>query len=93
MKYSILFAFPFMLSASGAVVAQPNVVFIISDDQAYGDYGFMGNQLVHTPSLDWLATEGILPGLSPSLPSTRSCSESLPTPNHTEGLSCIRAPL
>lgn len=48
---------------------------------------------VYTPNLNQLAAEGILPGLSPSLPSTRSCSESLPTPNHSERLSCIHAPL
>lgn len=48
---------------------------------------------VYTPNLNQLAAEGILPGLSPSLPSTRSCTKSPPTPNHSERLSCIRAPL
>jgi len=54
MKYSIIFAFPFFLFSTCAA-ARPNVVFIISDDQAYGDYGFMGNRLVHTPNLDAFA--------------------------------------
>ena len=36
---------------------QPNVVLIISDDQAYGDFGFMGNDLVQTPHLDRLAAQ------------------------------------
>ena len=35
----------------------PNIVYILSDDQAYGDYGFMGNKLVHTPNLDRLAQQ------------------------------------
>ena len=56
MKHSILFALPLVFVATCAAAAErPNVVFIISDDQAYGDYGFMGNRLVHTPSLDALA--------------------------------------
>ncbi len=37
--------------------AAPNIVLIISDDQAYGDFGFMGNDLVQTPHLDRLAAQ------------------------------------
>lgn len=33
----------------------PNIVLIISDDQAYTDFGFMGNRRVQTPHLDELA--------------------------------------
>ena len=33
----------------------PNIVYIIADDQSWGDFGFMGNQRVHTPNLDKLA--------------------------------------
>lgn len=33
----------------------PNIVMIISDDQGYDDFGFMGNELVQTPHLDRLA--------------------------------------
>lgn len=33
----------------------PNLVLIISDDQGYGDYGFMGKEHVRTPHLDRLA--------------------------------------
>jgi len=35
---------------------RPNLVLIISDDQAYGDFGFMGNRQVRTPNLDRLAS-------------------------------------
>lgn len=42
-------------SAAGARI--PNVVLIISDDQTYTDFGFMGNQDVLTPNLDRLASQ------------------------------------
>lgn len=35
--------------------SHPNVVMILADDQAYRDFGFMGNELVHTPNIDRLA--------------------------------------
>jgi len=39
---------------------KPNVVFILSDDQAWDDYGFMGSQDVRTPHLDKLAQESLV---------------------------------
>ena len=38
----------------------PNVVLIVSDDQRWTDYGFMGHEHVRTPHLDRLADESIL---------------------------------
>ena len=38
----------------------PNIVWIIADDQAYSDFGFMGHDLVKTPHLDKLASESAL---------------------------------
>lgn len=35
----------------------PNIVYIISDDQAWTDFGFMGNGRVYTPNLDRLAEQ------------------------------------
>ncbi len=35
----------------------PNVVLIISDDQAWTDFGFMGHEVIQTPHLDRLAAE------------------------------------
>ena len=40
-----------------AAAVPPNVVLIISDDQAWWDYGFMGSKQVDTPRLDRLASE------------------------------------
>jgi uncharacterized sulfatase len=38
----------------------PNVVIILSDDQAWGDYGFMGHPQIQTPHLDRLAKESLV---------------------------------
>ena len=39
---------------------QPNVVFLLSDDQGWGDYGFMGHPHIQTPNLDELARASIV---------------------------------
>lgn len=38
----------------------PNVLFLLSDDQAWDDYGFMGNEIVQTPNLDRLAKQSLV---------------------------------
>lgn len=40
--------------------APPNVVMIIGDDQAWGDFGFMGHPVIRTPHLDRLASQGLV---------------------------------
>lgn len=40
-----------------AADAPPNVVLILADDQSYRDFGFLGNDLVHTPNIDRLAAK------------------------------------
>ena len=35
----------------------PNIIFILSDDQAWGDYGFMDHPYIQTPNIDQLAKE------------------------------------
>ena len=48
------------LSSTITIAAEngpPNVVLIISDDQAWNDYGFMGHADIQTPHLDKLARE------------------------------------
>ena len=39
---------------------RPNIVFIISDDHAWTDYGFMGHPHIETPNLDRLAAQSTL---------------------------------
>ncbi|HKK74096.1 MAG TPA: sulfatase [Saprospiraceae bacterium] len=38
---------------------KPNIIFIISDDQAYDDYSFMGHPSIETPNIDQLAEESL----------------------------------
>jgi len=39
--------------------AHPNIVLIISDDQSWPDYSFMGHPHIETPRIDQLAAEGL----------------------------------
>ncbi|MFY8072984.1 MAG: sulfatase, partial [Pirellula sp.] len=42
-----------------SVATRPNIVLIVSDDQAWTDYGFMGHPHLKTPHLDRLAAESL----------------------------------
>lgn len=39
---------------------RPNIIFYLADDQDITDYGVYGNEKVHTPAIDRLASEGML---------------------------------
>lgn len=54
-----LFSLFLLLSvlARPALAEPPNIVFIISDDHAWTDYGFMGHPQIETPHLDRLAAD------------------------------------
>ncbi|MBL8849097.1 MAG: sulfatase [Planctomycetaceae bacterium] len=45
------------LAAANMHASPPNVLMIVSDDQAWTDYGFMGHPRIQTPNLDRLARE------------------------------------
>ncbi len=71
-----LAAVVFLASAShlAAAEAPPNVILILSDDQGFTDYGFMGHKTVQTPNIDRMASQSLLytrgyvmPVCSPSL--------------------------
>lgn len=38
----------------------PNVLFILSDDQGWADYGFMGHEKIRTPNIDRLAKDSLV---------------------------------
>ena len=43
-----------------AATQSPNIVLILSDDQAWTDYGFMGHEDIKTPHLDKLAERSLV---------------------------------
>ena len=49
-------------AVSDRVMAEdhPNIVMIISDDQAWTDYSFMGHDTIQTPNLDALARQSVV---------------------------------
>jgi len=49
-----------LAGAEAAAEKPPNIVLIISDDQAWTDYGFMGHEAIRTPRLDKLASESLV---------------------------------
>lgn len=57
MRLLLIFFTFLVLPATGA--DRPNVLLIISDDQSWTDYGFMGHPHLKTPHLDKLAAESL----------------------------------
>jgi len=56
---------------------QPNIVFILSDDQSWTDYSFMGDENIETPRIDQFAKESLT--FTRSYVPTPLCSPSLAT--------------
>ncbi|GAA4952758.1 sulfatase-like hydrolase/transferase [Algibacter agarivorans] len=50
-----------ILTLSNIIIAQekPNIIVILSDDAGYADFGFQGSEIMKTPHLDKLASEGM----------------------------------
>ncbi len=57
-----LFLLTLLLAPLAAESSKPNVVFILGDDQAWSDYGFMGHPVIKTPHLDKLADRSLVFG-------------------------------
>lgn len=47
----------FLAARSLSAADLPNILYILSDDQAWTDYGFMGHETIQTPHLDKLAAQ------------------------------------
>ena len=56
---------------------QPNIVFILSDDQSWTDYSFMGDENIETPRIDQFAEESLT--FTRGYVPTPLCSPSLAT--------------
>lgn len=94
-----------VFSSQAEQTAKPNIVLIISDDQSWADYGFMGHPDINTPNLDKLAAEsvvfkrGYVPTAlcRPSLmtlvtghyASTHGVTGNDPSPKYAEGISKV----
>jgi arylsulfatase A-like enzyme len=47
------------LSATAATPSRPNILFVLTDDQGYGDLSAHGNPILRTPHLDRLHSESV----------------------------------
>ena len=67
---------PVVSSCSSIKKKRPNVILIVTDDQGYGDFGFIGNPLIKTPNLDAMAKSSARMTnyyVSPVCAPTRAC--------------------
>jgi arylsulfatase A-like enzyme len=55
---SVAFALGAAVAAPLSAADRPNVIFILTDDQGWGDVGYNGHPYARTPNLDRLAAEG-----------------------------------
>lgn len=74
MKFILSLALGLACLSVSAADSRPNVILLLSDDQGFTDYGFMGHEVVKTPHIDRLASQSLLytrgyvmPVCSPSL--------------------------
>ena len=58
---ALVFAF-LVISTSTAIAAdmKPNIIYIMADELAYYEPGFMGGKKLHTPNMDRLAKSGMI---------------------------------
>ena len=59
MKVSVIFLLFAFFSASAFSQEKPNIIFIMADDMGYGDIEPFGQQLIKTPNLSRMASEGM----------------------------------
>lgn len=46
--------------AGGLAAKRPNIIFMMADDQRWDAMGCMGNEIIKTPNMDRLASDGVL---------------------------------
>lgn len=55
----LLAVLPLAVFTATAAPSRPNIIFILTDDQGYGDFSCHGNPILKTPNLDRLHDEGV----------------------------------
>ena len=55
----VLFSLGHANAAGTLTGKRPNFVFLLTDDQGYGDLSCHGNPLLKTPNMDRLGAEGV----------------------------------
>lgn len=55
----LIFAIGLTACTKSTEPAPPNIILIISDDQSWTDYSFLGHEHIQTPRIDQLAAEGL----------------------------------
>ena len=58
-QFAIALCWLLVLPLSALVAQKPNVIFILTDDQGYGDLACHGNPWIKTPNLDKLHAESV----------------------------------
>ena len=60
LSLSLLAIVALSITSSVSAADAPNIVLILSDDQSWTDYSFMGHPDIKTPHLDALAKESVV---------------------------------
>jgi len=58
MKRLLLLALFVIAAAASQAAERPNIIWIMADDLGYGEIGCFGQQLMQTPNIDRMASEG-----------------------------------
>lgn len=60
MLHKLFILFTLLLPTVGfSKPSQPNIIFVLTDDMAWGELGTSGNKIIHTPTLDKFADESL----------------------------------
>lgn len=59
LRVQIIILLVALITVATSAADKPNIVFIIADDISWNDFGCYGNEVVKTPNIDKLASEGM----------------------------------
>ena len=56
---NLLKALPFFLLVNSSLYSKPNIILVMTDDQGWGQTGYMNHPVLKTPNLDQMAKNGL----------------------------------